>query len=289
MTLNTGQVRDSITQPNVIDTLRRVSVVVAKHIRTGESWRREALLSARVLVSRDDSGADGRYSKRDLDRYLSTLPQWEICRQFAQDNFVSPQWTYHLPTSMLSAPGILFAGRPANAKRVVPQAQDIALYLGAFVSALHLEAENLIICLIYVERLMRLTDMHLLSDTWRSLLLCGLLTATKIWQDGAPKNRAFSAVFPEFSVKSVAKLERMFASAVRVALLSRAVHVSTRLQRSLQLTECHVCSLTGAFRSAEVSTPITILVCDRCPTTRDRVNGRTFAVDSSIISRFVQL
>ena len=215
------QVQDSIQHPNIIDTLRRVSVVFAKHIRTGESWRRDALKSAQAIVSRDYSGT---YSKREVHRYLNRLPQWAVIRQFSQFNFVSPQWTYEMPFSMSSVPAIAFSGRPKTSNRVVPSAQDIALFMGAFVSVLELEAENLIICLIYVERMMRRTDMHLLSDTWRPLLVCGLLTATKIWQDNAPSNKDFSKVHVEFPTRAISNLERYFAAAVRPTVCALATN-----------------------------------------------------------------
>ncbi len=39
------------------------------------------------------------------------------------------------------------------------------------------------VCLIYVERLMETAFVPLVSKTWRPVLLCGLLLASKVWQD----------------------------------------------------------------------------------------------------------
>lgn len=39
------------------------------------------------------------------------------------------------------------------------------------------------VCLIYVERLMETAYVPLVSKTWRPVLLCGLLLASKVWQD----------------------------------------------------------------------------------------------------------
>jgi hypothetical protein len=39
------------------------------------------------------------------------------------------------------------------------------------------------VCLIYVERLMEVAFVPLVSSTWRPVLLCGLLLASKVWQD----------------------------------------------------------------------------------------------------------
>lgn len=39
------------------------------------------------------------------------------------------------------------------------------------------------VCLIYVERLMEQAHVPLVGSTWRPVLLCGLLLASKVWQD----------------------------------------------------------------------------------------------------------
>jgi hypothetical protein len=39
------------------------------------------------------------------------------------------------------------------------------------------------VCLIYVERLMEAANVPLVSSTWKPILLCGLLLASKVWQD----------------------------------------------------------------------------------------------------------
>ena len=205
---------DSIAEPSIIQTVKRVSLVIAKHVSTGESWRKEAILSAHAIAERDRGGR--RVRKRDFVDALP--PQWAVCKQYSQYNFVAPRCVYQMPVAMSSGPTIGFAGHTVRVKRQVPIAQDIALFIAAYVSRLELEAENIIICLIYVERIMRRTDMHLLSDTWRPLMLCALLIATKIWQDRSPKNKDFSTVFPEFTAKQVSHLERIFANHVRSTL-----------------------------------------------------------------------
>jgi len=39
------------------------------------------------------------------------------------------------------------------------------------------------VCLVYVERLMETANVPLVSQNWRPILLCGLLLASKVWQD----------------------------------------------------------------------------------------------------------
>ena len=52
-------------------------------------------------------------------------------------------------------------------------------------------------CLIYVERLMEKGKVPLTAQTWRPILLCGLLLASKVWQDYASWNIEFSHVYPQ--------------------------------------------------------------------------------------------
>lgn len=42
---------------------------------------------------------------------------------------------------------------------------------------------DITVCLIYVERLMENANVPLIATTWRPCLLCGLLLASKVWQD----------------------------------------------------------------------------------------------------------
>ena len=61
----------------------------------------------------------------------------------------------------------------------------------------HLSSECSIVCLIYVERLMEKGKVPLTAQTWRPILLCGLLLASKVWQDYASWNIEFSHVYPQ--------------------------------------------------------------------------------------------
>ena len=43
-------------------------------------------------------------------------------------------------------------------------------------------------------------------------MLCGLLLASKVWQDLATWNIEFSTIYPQFSLQSINRLERVFLS-----------------------------------------------------------------------------
>lgn len=79
-----------------------------------------------------------------------------------------------------------------------------------------LSPECAIVQLIYVERLMEAQDLRLLACNWRPVMLCGLLMASKVWQDLSSWNVEFASVYPQFSLSSINNLERQFLK-VRVA------------------------------------------------------------------------
>lgn len=64
--------------------------------------------------------------------------------------------------------------------------------------------------LIYVERLMERGHVPLTAGTWRPIVLCALLLASKVWQDYASWNVEFSLAYPQFPLASINRLERCF-------------------------------------------------------------------------------
>lgn len=73
-------------------------------------------------------------------------------------------------------------------------------------------------CLVYVERLMEMQGVELMPNNWRPIMLCGLLLASKVWQDLSTWNVEFASINPEFSLRSLNRLERMFLKCLRYNL-----------------------------------------------------------------------
>ena len=48
------------------------------------------------------------------------------------------------------------------------------------------------------------------GKTWRPLLLCGLLLASKVWQDLPSWNVEVAEIYPEFPLAQINRLERTF-------------------------------------------------------------------------------
>jgi hypothetical protein len=82
-----------------------------------------------------------------------------------------------------------------------------------FVKA-QLSAECSIVCLIYVERLMEMGKVPLMYKSWRPLILCGLLLASKVWQDLGSWNVEIAEIYPQFTLQAINRLERQFCEAL---------------------------------------------------------------------------
>ena len=57
---------------------------------------------------------------------------------------------------------------------------------------------------------MEVAKVPLSSDTWRPIFMCGLLLASKVWQDLSSWNIEFASVYPQYSLESINRLELMF-------------------------------------------------------------------------------
>merc|ERR1712127_1176278 len=77
-------------------------------------------------------------------------------------------------------------------------------------NSVQLSSERSIICLIYVERLMENAKVPVMANTWRPIVMCGLLLASKVWQDWSSWNIEFANVYPQFSLDSINRLELSF-------------------------------------------------------------------------------
>jgi hypothetical protein len=54
---------------------------------------------------------------------------------------------------------------------------------------------------------MEAAKVPLLACTWRPIFMCGLLLASKVWQDVSSWNVEFSSVYPQFSLEAINRLE----------------------------------------------------------------------------------
>lgn len=151
----------SLSKPNYEDILRRVSVVMHKHIQVNETRK---------------ANAPSELSDLDLLRKKQT----EI---FSEDNFVTPKYVYHFVRAPLSRMGFCYGIRQMNSAYTLPTLNEVYVFLRTLFGEAQLSAECSIVCLIYVERLMEQANVPLSPSTWRPCVICGLLLASKVWQD----------------------------------------------------------------------------------------------------------
>ena len=183
----------SLSKPNYEDILRRVSVVIHQHIQKCEE---------RLNKMTPETSETGMFH---LSKMLA----------FSEDNFVSPQYVYHFVRAPISRLGFLYGIRKLQKQYIVPSLNEVHTFLiDLFVKA-QLSAECSIVCLIYVERLMENANVPLVTTTWRPCLLCGLLLASKVWQDLSSWNSEISQIYPQFSLQAINKLERTFCQEIK--------------------------------------------------------------------------
>jgi hypothetical protein len=97
----------------------------------------------------------------------------------------------------------------------IPSEEEIYEFGHKLFKSVQLSSECSIVCLIYVERLMESAKVPLLAITWRPIFMCGLLLASKVWQDLSSWNIEFASVYPQFSLEAINKLELEFLRMVK--------------------------------------------------------------------------
>lgn len=94
--------------------------------------------------------------------------------------------------------------------RKTPTPDDISGFIEALYDLAQFSAECCVICLIYINRIIALTEMPLLPTNWRPLVLISLMIAQKMWDDKYLSNADFSYIYPFFDTKQVNTLEMKF-------------------------------------------------------------------------------
>lgn len=151
----------TLHRPNYEDILRRVSVVLHSHIEVCE---------ARLKSATPENMETGLF-------HMSSLST------FSEDNFVTPQFLCHFVRSSPSRIGFCYGIKKIKNAYFTPTVHEIFTFLRTLFVEAQLSAECSIVCLIYVERLMEVAHVPLTATTWRPCVICGLLLASKVWQD----------------------------------------------------------------------------------------------------------
>jgi hypothetical protein len=181
----------TMVRPDFADMLRRVSIVLEQHITKCEKRYERAASAGTLYVE------DGLFHMRQGDK-------------FAEEQFLSPQYKYHFVRVPLCRLGFMYGIAEVAREFAVPGVEEIHAFLSQLFTQAALSAECTIVCLVYVERLMEVGFVPLLRTTWRPVVMAGMLLASKVWQDLSSWNIEFAQIFPQYSITSINKLERLF-------------------------------------------------------------------------------
>ena len=94
--------------------------------------------------------------------------------------------------------------------RATPTVENISEFMQALYDCAQFSPECLIICLVYINRLIAFTGMPLHPTNWRPLLLCAIMVAQKVWDDKYLSNADFAFIYPFFVTEEINKLEQKF-------------------------------------------------------------------------------
>ncbi|CAJ1943094.1 unnamed protein product [Cylindrotheca closterium] len=178
----------TLQRPNFRDALRRVAMIIHQHI---------------VKIERRFESNDARLGSRAL--FTSAMKD-----AFSEETFCTPKYKCTMVRIPMARPGMVFGLRKIKTKYMIPSEKEIYEFAHQLFKSVQLSSECSIVCLIYVERLMEAAKVPLMACTWRPIFMCGLLLASKVWQDLSSWNIEFSCVYPQYSLDAINKLEVNF-------------------------------------------------------------------------------
>lgn len=94
--------------------------------------------------------------------------------------------------------------------REMPTIESIAEFMNALYECGQFSIECCVVCLVYINRFISISEMPLQPNNWRPLLLCSLLVAQRVWDDKYLSNADFAYIYPFFKNEEVNKLELKF-------------------------------------------------------------------------------
>lgn len=183
----------TLSRPNFRDALRRVAMILRQHIVKIER-RFESHMTAR--------GRDGLFMQ-------------SMKEEFSEDRFATPTYKVTMVRVPMARGGMVGGLKMVRKKHEIPSESEIYDFAHRLFKTVQLSSECSIVCLIYIERLMEVAKVPLLASTWRPIVMCGLLLASKVWQDLSSWNIEFATVYPQYSLDAIHRLELQFLRMVK--------------------------------------------------------------------------
>lgn len=92
----------------------------------------------------------------------------------------------------------------------VPALRSIYSFLKQVFEVGQFDAECCVIMLVYINRLIGVTEVPLTQSNWKPVTITALVLAQKVWDDTPLINADFSILYPALTVKDINVLERKF-------------------------------------------------------------------------------
>jgi len=182
-----GSSMGTLSRPNFKDALRRVAMIIRQHV---------------LKIEHRFEGGSAKNSGLFKASMMETFSQYRFC---------NPTYKCTMVRLPMARPGVIYGMRQVQSNfDKVPSEQEIYEFGHRLFQAVQLSSECSIVCLIYVERLMEVAKVPLVARTWRPIFMCGLLLASKVWQDLSSWNIEFASVYPQFSLDQINQLELLF-------------------------------------------------------------------------------
>jgi Cyclin len=186
----------TLQRPNFRDALRRVAMIIRQHIVKIER-RFEVVGETRARGS-----TDGLFSKA-------------MKEEFSEERFLTPRYKCTMVRVPMARSGMVCGLKKIHEHFEIPSEAEIYEFAHRLFKSVQLSSECSIVCLIYMERLMEASKVPLLASTWRPIFMCGLLLASKVWQDLSSWNIEFASVYPQYSLEAINRLELQFLRMVK--------------------------------------------------------------------------
>ncbi len=206
----------TLSRPNFRDALRRVAMIIHQHIvkieRRFEQHRTPNQTQGGSTISLESTSSGGRGYGRHHPRYGSNdgLFSTIMKETFSEDRYITPRYKCTMVRVPMAFAGMVYGLKQIREMYEIPTESEIYEFAHQLFKSVQLSSECSIVGLIYVERLMETAKVPLLAETWRPIFMCGLLMASKVWQDLSSWNIEFASVYPRYSLESVNRLELHF-------------------------------------------------------------------------------
>jgi Cyclin, N-terminal domain len=219
----------TLSRPNFRDALRRVAMIIHQHIvkieqrfesriqhqhqQQQQQQQQGGTSNTGVHLTSGRAGAASRAGGGvGVD---DNLFAWSMKEVFSEEVYATPTYRCTMVRVPMARPGMVYGMKKVRQRLEIPTEAEIYEFAHRLFKTVQLSSECSIVCLIYVERLMEVAKVPLLASTWRPIVMCGLLLASKVWQDLSSWNIEFATVYPQYSLAKIHLLECQFLRMVK--------------------------------------------------------------------------